>query len=92
MLLNEQQRKSAPSIYKALCDAKQQESSVSIEEVKEKVTAQINADSELKVEYFEIVDADSLQSLTSWEESNNIFGCIAVKVGAIRLIDNIRLK
>lgn len=92
MLLNEQQRKSAPTIYKALCDAKHQGFSISIEEVKEKVTAQINADSELKVEYFEIVDADSLQSLTSWEESNNIFGCIAVKVGAIRLIDNIRLK
>ncbi len=92
MLLNEQQRKSAPNIYKALCDAKERGTSASIEEVKEKVTAQVNADSELKVEYFEIVDADSLQSLASWEESNNIFGCIAVKVGAIRLIDNIRLK
>jgi len=92
MLLNEQQRKSAPNIYKALCDAKERGTSASIEEVKEKVTAQVNADSKLKVEYFEIVDADSLQSLASWEESNNIFGCIAVKVGAIRLIDNIRLK
>jgi len=92
MLLNAQQRKSAPTIYRALSDAKLLGTSTSIEEIKEKVMAQVNADSELEVEYFDVVDADSLQSLTSWEESNNIFGCIAVKVGAIRLIDNIRLK
>lgn len=92
MLLNEQQRKSAPTIYRALSDAKQLGTSTSIEEVKERVIAQVNANSELKVEYFDVVDADSLQSLSSWEESNNIFGCIAVQVGAIRLIDNIRLK
>ncbi|WP_320051568.1 pantoate--beta-alanine ligase [uncultured Acetobacteroides sp.] len=92
MLLNEKQRKSAPNIYRALSDAKQLGTSFSIKEIKEKVIAQINADNELKVEYFDVVDADSLQSLSSWEESNNIFGCIAVQVGAVRLIDNIRLK
>lgn len=92
MLLNEQQRKSAPIIYRALSDAKQLGTSFSIKEIKEKVIAQINANNELDVEYFDVVDADSLQSLSSWEESNNIFGCIAVQVGAIRLIDNIRLK
>jgi len=92
MLLNPTQRASAPNIYKALSDAKQVGSSISIEEIKEKVVAQVNTNSELEVEYFDVVDADSLQSLSSWEESNNIFGCIAVKVGAIRLIDNIRLK
>lgn len=92
MLLNPTQRASAPNIYKALSDAKQVGSSITIEEIKTKVITQVNTDSELEVEYFDVVDADSLQSLSSWEESNNIFGCIAVKVGAIRLIDNIRLK
>lgn len=92
MLLNPTQRASAPNIYKALSDAKQVGSSITIEEIKKKVITQVNTDSELEVEYFDVVDADSLQSLSSWEESNNIFGCIAVKVGAIRLIDNIRLK
>lgn len=91
-LLNEQQRKSAPVIYKALSDAQKLGCSLSIADMKAQVAEQINADKELDVDYFDIVDADSLNSLSSWDESNNIFGCIAVKVGAIRLIDNIRLK
>lgn len=91
-LLNEQQRKSAPIIYKALSDAQKLGCSLSIADTKAQVAEQINADKELDVDYFDIVDADSLNSLSSWDESNNIFGCIAVKVGAIRLIDNIRLK
>lgn len=91
-LLNEQQRKSAPIIYKALSDAQKLGCSLSIADMKAQVAEQINADKELDVDYFDIVDADSLNSLSSWDESNNIFGCIAVKVGAIRLIDNIRLK
>lgn len=91
-LLNEQQRKSAPVIYKALSDAQKLGCSLSIADMKAQVAEQINADKQLDVDYFDIVDADSLNSLSSWDESNNIFGCIAVKVGAIRLIDNIRLK
>jgi len=92
LLLNEKQRSSAPTIYQALSKAKEVGHSSSIKEVKDMVVDAINANEELEVEYFEVVDADTLQSLSSWDESNNIFGCIAVKVGAIRLIDNIRLK
>lgn len=53
---------------------------------------QINNVPELRVEYFAIVDAESLQPVTSWQESDKIVGCVAVYCGEVRLIDNIRYK
>ena len=44
----------------------------------------------LKVEYFEIVDDVYLQPVGDWTGDSNKVGCIAVKAGNIRLIDNIR--
>jgi pantoate--beta-alanine ligase len=56
------------------------------------VIAQINRVPGLSVEYFEIVDGDSLLSISSWDDAGHIVGCIAVYCGAVRLIDNIRYK
>ena len=42
--------------------------------------------------YFEIVDDMSLQPVEFKDLSNGIIGCIAVYVGDVRLIDNIRYK
>jgi pantoate--beta-alanine ligase len=42
------------------------------------------------VEYFEVVDDVTLMPVHSWEGPKNIIGCIAVNVGKIRLIDNIK--
>ena len=39
-----------------------------------------------------IVDGDSLQSVSDWNDSDYIVGCIAVYCGKIRLIDNIHYK
>lgn len=52
------------------------------------VINKINAVSGLKVEYFDIVSVESLQTLDSWSEP--AVGCIAVFCGDVRLIDNIR--
>ena len=41
---------------------------------------------------FDAVDAATMQSVESWEQSPRIQGCIAVMAGEIRLIDNIRIK
>ena len=48
----------------------------------------------LEVQYYEIVDGRSLVSLTSWDDSEDIVGCITVFCGQIpvRLIDNVRYK
>jgi pantoate--beta-alanine ligase len=42
----------------------------------------------LKLEYFEIVDAKTLQTANNWNSAT--VGCIAVFCGEVRLIDNVR--
>lgn len=55
----------------------------------EKVVNELNAFSELRVEYFEIVDGTTLQPVSDWNESDYVVGCIAIFCGDVRLIDNI---
>ena len=45
-------------------------------------------------EYFSIVDGNTLQDVSTWEDSNYIVGCITVYCGKtpIRLIDHIKYK
>ncbi len=45
-----------------------------------------------KVEYFEIVDDEKLMPVNArseMKENKHYYGCIAVRAGSIRLIDNI---
>ena len=55
---------------------------------------QINAVDGLDVEYFEIVDGNTLQPVAGWDGSAYIVGCITVYCGArpVRLIDHIKYK
>lgn len=46
----------------------------------------------LELEYFEIVDGNTLQPVNAWEDSAYIVGCITVFCGEVRLIDNIKYK
>ena len=54
--------------------------------------AKYNAVDGLEVEYFSIVDGDTLLDVENWEDSKNIVGCITVYCGKkpIRLIDHIK--
>lgn len=90
MLLSPEQRKSAVHISKALFESVNNTKVLSVEELKRSVVENINADANLDVEYFEIVDDTYLKPIKSWSESNVKVGCVAVRVGKIRLIDNIK--
>ena len=59
-----------------------------------KVVDQINATDGLDVEYYEIVDGNTLQPVDTWDASDYIVGCITVYCGArpVRLIDHIKYK
>lgn len=92
MLLNPQQRAAAPAIYRVLKQAKEKMTELSPVQLAAYATTQINADKELDVEYVEIVNADTLQPVTEWSNAPEVQLCVAVKVGKIRLIDNIKLK
>lgn len=91
-LLTAEHRAAAPDIYKALKWAQESHSSMTPAEVKREVVRQIEQSGLLKVIYFEMVDALSLVSINEWSDSDKIQGCVALQAGAIRLIDNIKLK
>lgn len=88
-LLSPAHRKSSKLISETLFRAIEKKN-MSLEELKTWVIQTINSDDNLKVEYFEIVDFDSLHSLNNWSDSTKPIGCIAVFAGEVRLIDNIR--
>ena len=90
--LNEEQRRQAVQISQTLFKAVGLVGEKSVEEVKEFVVSTVNSVPLLDVEYFEIVDGYSLQTISSWNEAEWVVGCITVNVGDVRLIDNITLK
>jgi pantoate--beta-alanine ligase len=62
------------------------------DEIRKFVTDQINEDPFLQTEYFEIADDTTLQPVESWSQPGGKIGCVAVKVGKVRLIDNVNFS
>lgn len=92
MRLTPQQRETASEIFKTLEMSADLIEKQSVEDVKKFVVNRINNHDALSVEYFEIVDGETLQAIFDWTDSQYIVGCIAVFCGEVRLIDNIRYK
>lgn len=90
--LSESERKNAAGIYRALLQSRDLLNEYTPAGVADFVIGQINNVPGLRVEYFDIVDGDSLQPVGSWQDSDHIVGCIAVFCGDVRLIDVIRYK
>jgi pantoate--beta-alanine ligase len=94
-LLEPDIRKRAGIIYRTISEAAAMSSENEIIVLKEFVINHINSAEGFSVEYFEIVDDIDLVPLRSISEVRsgiNYFGCIAVKAGKIRLIDNIEIS
>ena len=92
MLLTADEREIAPKIYEALRKSVDYSQSHSVAETQEKVINEINAVDGLEVEYFEIVDGNTLLKVNTWEDY--VVGCITVYCGhtPIRLIDHIKYR
>ena len=91
-LLDTDHRTAAPLIYKVLKAAVEKSHQTTPDQLAAWVTAQVESNPLLKVIYFQVVDAATMQQVRTWEESPAIQGCIAVQAGDIRLIDNIKLR
>ena len=93
-LLTDAERKIALAISKTLFASLDYAKSHGLKETRQWVIDQINAVDGLEVQYYEIVDGNSLESLSDWSDSAYVVGCITVFCGAtpIRLIDNIKYK
>lgn len=92
LLLDDERRKIAPIIAQSLNESRKFAEKYSIKETIEYVESKINANELLDVEYFEIVDGNSLQAVNSWDDADYIVGAIAVFAGEVRLIDNVVYK
>lgn len=90
--LSAEQRSQAPNIYRVLSESFAYAETHSPAEVVAWVTEQINTIPTLRVEYFEIVDALSLEQIEQWSDSPHPHGCITVFCGEVRLIDNISYR
>ncbi len=88
--LSPENRKAAPAIHRILSESVNNASAASVAEVTESVIKQINAVDGLEVEYYQIVDADTMQPITDWDATRQAVGCVTVYAGDVRLIDNIK--
>ena len=93
-LLTPEERLTAARIYSILEESKDYAVDHEVEEVRERVVRRINEVPGLEVEYYSIVDGNTLADVHSWDDSQSIVGCITVYCGPkpIRLIDHIRYK
>ena len=91
-LLAPNERAIAPAIYMAMKASVNYAKTHTVEDTHDKVVADINAVNGLEVEYFSIVDGNTLQDVHSWDATPYVVGCITVNCGKtpIRLIDHIK--
>lgn len=91
-LLNPEQKVLASNIFKVLKESLKFAPEKNPAELTRWVTDHINEHEGLEVEYFEIVDGTTLQTVNSWNDADSVVGCVTVHCGHVRLIDNIKYK
>lgn len=91
MRLTAEERASAPYIYEVLQMAKERRDILCPNMLKQYVLNQFSDRNEFDVEYFELADDVNLQPVESWKNEVGTIGFIAVNLGNVRLIDNIRI-
>jgi len=92
MRLSKEEREKATLISRTLLKSCNFAGEKSVAELKKWVVNQIDEEPLLKVEYFDIVNASTLQTINDWNDSQYVVGCITVYCGDVRLIDNVQYK
>ena len=91
-LLTAEQRATSLAISKSLFASQEYAKNHTLAETKQMVEDTIAATDGLELEYYEVVDGNTLQPVNAWADAEYIVGCITVYCGKVRLIDNIRYK
>ena len=93
-LLTDNEKRTAVCISQALKSSVDFAKNHTVAETHDLVVGALNATKGLEVEYFEIVNGATLQTVNTWDDADDIVGCITVYCGQrpVRLIDNIRYK
>ena len=95
MLLGKEVRENAPVIFRTISTAASMLDVNDIPAIKDFVTGSINKVPDFSVEYYEVADDVELIPAQTKHEmipGRKYYGCIAVKAGKIRLIDNIEMN
>ena len=90
--LSSDERENALNISRTLFKSRTFATTHSVSETQKMVEDAIEAAPGLRLEYFEIVDGNTLQKINDWENTSYAVGCITVFCGEVRLIDNIKYK
>ena len=90
--LSKEERENALNISQTLFKSRTFAATHTVSETQKMVEDAIDAASGLRLEYFEIVDGNTLQKIGNWDETSYVVGCITVFCGDVRLIDNIKYK
>ena len=88
--LTPEQRQKAPVIARTLKESITFVPEKSVQQVIDYVVSTLNNVPDMSVEYFEIVDGNTLESITNWSDTTYPVGCITVYCGEVRLIDNVK--
>ncbi|MBD5353910.1 MAG: pantoate--beta-alanine ligase [Bacteroides sp.] len=88
--LTPEQREVAPVIHRTLEGSLSWATDHTVEQTKRYVIDEINSFPFMQVEYYEIVDALTMQPITDWNDTDSAVGCVTVFCGDVRLIDNIK--
>jgi len=88
--LTPEERTIAPRIFEILQYAKSKKDSICTGPMKQMVINMFEANEDFLLEYFEIADDKNLQAVTSWGKGEGIMGFVALQLGNVRLIDNVR--
>ncbi len=87
--LTAEERLAAPVIYQTMKKYAGQVPLITVSGFRSAVTKEINGTGLLKVEYLDVVDAETLEAISSWQGAKEARACIAVHTSRTRLIDNI---
>lgn len=90
--LSAEERENALKISQTLFKSRTFAATHTVSETLKFVEDAITAVPGLRLEYFEIVDGNTLQKVDNWNQTSYVVGCITVFCGDVRLIDNIKYK
>jgi len=85
------ERRIAPEIFKTLDMMKEKAGKKNIKEILTEAENQLEQHPGVKIDYIQIVDESTLVPITNWDETDNIRAFVALFLGEVRLIDNMKL-
>ncbi len=89
--LSVDEKEEAKIIYKLLSEVKQKQTELTVDEAKNLFIQTLNNDERFDLEYFDLADGHTLQSISDWNQSDYCIAFTAVNMSNVRLIDNMTI-